>query len=286
MRLVIVSHTPHYLRDGEVLGWSATVREIDRLATLFDDVVHIAPLHDDPAPAAVAAYASSIRMHFVRPAGGAGWRGKLQALRHTVEYARAIRSEVRRADAVHVRCPANIGLVALAVLVFRRAPDRRWYKYAGNWRPATQEAVSYRIQRVWLERMPRLHRGKVTVNGQWPGQPAHVVTFANPTLTTEELDRAASLAAAKTLGHPLRLVYAGRLDESKGVMRALEIVARLRSGGADVVLGIAGDGPGRVPAEQFVADHNLASAVELHGWMPRAALEDLYLQSHVLLLPT
>jgi hypothetical protein len=43
MRLLIISHTPHYHRDGEIVGWGATVREIDHLAALFESVVHIAP---------------------------------------------------------------------------------------------------------------------------------------------------------------------------------------------------------------------------------------------------
>ena len=42
MRLVIVSHTPHYRKDGAVVGWAATVREIDRLASIFEEVVHLA----------------------------------------------------------------------------------------------------------------------------------------------------------------------------------------------------------------------------------------------------
>jgi len=78
MRLLIVSHTPHYYREGEIVGWGATVREIDHLATLFESVVHIAPLHHEPAPASAMAYESGrVRLHEVRPAGGERLRDKL-----------------------------------------------------------------------------------------------------------------------------------------------------------------------------------------------------------------
>ena len=50
MKLLIVSHTPHYERNGSLVGWGPTVREIGHLARLFDDVVHIAPVHSGPAP--------------------------------------------------------------------------------------------------------------------------------------------------------------------------------------------------------------------------------------------
>src|SRR5690606_32026939 len=94
-----------------------------------------------------------------------------------------------RADFIHVRCPANIGLLALARLI--RAPQPKWFKYAGNWRPARREAWSYRLQRWWLNR--GWSGGTVTVNGRWPNQPPHVRSFYNPSLTAETLADAAAV---------------------------------------------------------------------------------------------
>jgi len=41
MKLLIISHTPHYLQEDQVQGWGSTVMEIDQLASLFDEVVHL-----------------------------------------------------------------------------------------------------------------------------------------------------------------------------------------------------------------------------------------------------
>ena len=115
-------------------------------------------------------------------------------------YAVAIRDEVRHADAVHVRCPANISLLALALLRAARRPEPRWVKYAGNWQPDGAEPWSYAVQRRWLA--ANHHRGVVTVNGQWPAQPPHVHTFHNPSLTEAQLADARHAAAAQRLCHP------------------------------------------------------------------------------------
>ena len=80
MKLAIVSHTPHHLREGEVVGWGPTVREIDQLATLFSAVVHVAPLHDGPAPASDLAYRDArVRLRPVRATGGPRLADKLDA---------------------------------------------------------------------------------------------------------------------------------------------------------------------------------------------------------------
>jgi hypothetical protein len=59
MKLLIVSHTPHYLENGAVKGWGPTIREIDYLAQCFDQVTHVAPLYHTPAPLSAIAYQSS-----------------------------------------------------------------------------------------------------------------------------------------------------------------------------------------------------------------------------------
>src|SRR5262249_37094937 len=141
----------HYLRDGVVVGWGPTVREIDQLAELFDEVTHIAFLHPDPPPKSALPYQSP-RVHLrpLPPAGGARFADKLNILARYPQYLRTLLGEMRRADVVPVRAPANISLLAMVALAFERAPRIRWIKYAGNWQPNGGEPISYRFQRWWL----------------------------------------------------------------------------------------------------------------------------------------
>ena len=244
MKLLIISNMSHYLRDNEIVGWGPTVQEISHLAELFDDVRHVACLHPEAAPASALPYTSQ-KVHLVpvAPAGGEHLKDKLKIVTLIPQYVRTILRELRRADVVHVRCPANISMIAIILLALVRKPRLRWVKYAGNWRPDAPEARSYTFQRWWLQK--GFSRGEVTVNGNWPDQPSFVHSFYNPCLTEEELGEARCAANSKRLDNPLRLLYVGRLEKPKGVHTALSILAALREKGVAATLDLVGDGPYR-----------------------------------------
>ena len=284
MKLLVVSHTPHYQRRGEIVGWGPTVREIDRLATLFDSVVHLAPLHREPATSAALPYRSPrVTLRPVRSSGGPTLGKKLSVLAGAPGVLRALRRELRDADAVHVRSPANISLLTLVYLAIA---DRRpcWAKYAGNWKPDGSDPWSYRVQRRLLQR--GWSGLAVTVNGRFEDQPPHVRSFLNPCLTRKELTAARALAAEKELSVPLRLLFAGQLHEAKGGDRAIEILSRLMELDIDARLDLVGDGPARSRCERLAKDLGVGPSVRFAGWIPRPALAEFYAQAHFLLLPS
>lgn len=285
MRLLIISNMAHYYRDGQLVGHGSTATEIGYLAQLFEQVTHIGCLHPGQAPASFLPYRTeNIRFVPLEPTGGTRFRDKLRIAEHMPGYAKAILGELPKADIVHVRCPANISLLAIVLLAFVRSPRLRWVKYAGNWQPTRREAWSSWFQRWWLKR--GFHRGFVTVNGEWPGQPAHVRQFINPCLTDEELQVATEIARAKTLSHPLRLLFVGAVNGAKGVGRALQVVQRLRQQAVPVVFDIIGDGSSRNEVESLAAELGIADCVRFHGALPRTRLNDFYAQAHIMLFPT
>ena len=285
-RIVVVSHTEHWRTDdGTIVGFGATTRELDHLATLFSELVHVAPLYDGPpAGMALPATAPNIRFVPVPPAGGTGIRPKLGAIATVPRWAAVINREMSRADVVHVRCPAGISMVALVVLSLRRSPRHRWVKYAGNWMPPGRDATSYRVQRWWLSR--GLARATVTVNGTWPDQPAWVHAFDNPTLTGTEVNRGRTAAESKRPGEPWRVVFSGRLEKPKGAHVAVETVRELRRRGHDVELDLIGDGPLRDWVAGQMSAAGGGSWLRLHGWLTRQELEAILADGHVFLLPT
>lgn len=285
MRLLIVSHTPHYLRESATVGWGPTVREIDHLSTLFEEIVHVAPLHQEPAPESALAYRSrTVKVRVVAPAGGDGLARKLGLLMKAPGYAWTVWRELGQTDAVHVRCPANISLIALLLLCLRRRPKVRWVKYAGNWQPRRDQPLSYRFQR-WLLRRG-LARARVTVNGKWEGQPRHVWSFLNPCLTEPELAEGRLAAGSKTLSQPLRLLYVGALQANKGARVVLDVASTLTLKGIDVAVDFVGDGPERPLLEALAASLGIATLTRFHGWLPRAELASFYAGAHFLLLPS
>lgn len=285
MKLLIISNMSHYLRDGLLVGWGPTVQEIDALGQLFVSITHIGCLHPEPAPSSALPYqAPNIRFVPLPPAGGHTLGAKLDILRKAPRYIRTILRELPQADVVQVRCPANISLIAIILLALVRRPRYRWVKYAGNWRPNGRESWSYTFQRWWLNK--GLHRGVVTVNGRWPGQPRHVYSFLNPSLTREDIELGRHAAGDKVLNSPLQLLFVGRIEEAKGAGRVLQIAAGLQERGLDFHLHMLGDGPERPEFERLAKELKIEKRVFFHGWVPKTTLPEFYSRGHFIIFPS
>ncbi|RMH12405.1 MAG: capsular biosynthesis protein, partial [Gammaproteobacteria bacterium] len=50
MKLAIISHTEHYLRNGQIVGWGPTITEINHLTEIFEEIWHVAVFKEEPAP--------------------------------------------------------------------------------------------------------------------------------------------------------------------------------------------------------------------------------------------
>lgn len=267
------------------MGWGSTVREINSLAPAFTEIVHVAPLHEGASPASAESYdAPNIRFRPVVAAGGDEWVDKIAVLAAYPEYARAIREEVSAADVVHVRCPANIAMLALILLALRQTPTRRWFKYAGRWGGGGNTSWMSSVQRAWLR--AGLSGGVVTVNGTWPNQVAHVHSLPNPCLTKDELREARRRAAQKEFHEPIRLLFVGRLETEKGVDTVLQTAAELSACGRSVCLELAGDGPSRPAYETMVREFGIEKCTVFHGWLSWEALAERYARAHFVLLPS
>lgn len=285
MRLLIISQMSHYQKGNQIVGWGPTVHEIDHLAQIFDEIRHIACLHDEVAPSSALPYSTErISLVPVPMVGGEGFLKKLDVLRLTPRFVRTILRELPRADVVHVRCPANISMLAIIILALVRSPRVRWVKYAGNWKPDGRESWSYTFQRWWLNR--GLHRGVVTVNGTWPDQPGHVYSFHNPCLTEQEVAHAQAAVSKRRLTDPIGLLFVGRLEKAKGVGRALQVLSRLQEKGLSVKLDLVGDGAERGEFEELARRLGVDHLTTFHGWLARPTLASLYSNAHLMILPS
>jgi glycosyltransferase involved in cell wall biosynthesis len=288
MKLLVVSHTPHYLLDGVPAGWASTVREIDQLAQLFESVTHLAVLYPGSAPQNSIGYrAKNIQFLPVKPAGGESWKAKPGILlaypQYWLKLQRAI-SQLDEHDCIHVRCPANLSLLSICWLAITSRPRYRWVKYAGNWQPADPQPLSYRFQRWWLKR--NFHRGTVTVNGKWPQQEPHVFSFLNPSFSLQEVRASRRSVLTKQLGTSIRLLFIGRVEEAKGTGRVIEIARILHERGIKFQVDIVGDGERLSAYQAEVKRLMLDGSFLFHGWLNRDDLAALYAQAHFLVLPS
>jgi glycosyltransferase involved in cell wall biosynthesis len=284
MHLLIIGHTAHYLRDGEIVGWGPTVKEINWLARVFDSVTHVACFHHGPAPKSALAYDTDrVRFVPVPPSGGRSLWDKTRVILSAPKYIEAILRSLGEADVIHVRCPGSLGMYGIVVLPFV-GRKYRWAKYGCNWVQTGKMPISFVFQRWWLQK--GLSRGPVTVNGKWENQPDYVFSFLNPSMTIQDIQVAQDLTLNKQLGKPIRFVFAGRTDTAKGLGRALEIFKGVTRYSRDVQFDILGDGPERPKFEKMTDELGLREKVTFNGWLPHDQMPEYLARSHFMLLPS
>ena len=262
MKLLIVSHVVHYRYGGRLWAYGPYAREIEQWADLFEEIEIASPCRGEAPPGdCLPMERNNIRMAPQKEAGGEGVWAKLGLAASVPAMAWGLARAMRRADAIHVRCPGNLGLMgAVMAPLFSR---RLVAKYAAQWNGSAGEPWSMRMQRAVLR--SRWWKGPVTVYGTWPGSARHVIPFFTSLLTAEQLERAQASARRPRRGPELRVVYTGRLSKAKNVDVLLRAVARVRAAGHEVSVTVVGEGPERMALEQLAGSFGMAAHTEFTG---------------------
>lgn len=280
-KLVIISHTAHYKsEDGTIVGWGATVNEVNFMAGHWEEVVHIGCLHKTPPPASSSPYTkSNIRFVAIPPYGGKGLLSKLLIFNKKPQIISRVLKNIKGATEVQLRLPTAMGLFLLPLFsFFVKRKFSFWVKYAGNW-GQDNPPFSYALQR----RMLKLQKCPVTINGHWPNQPEHCHSFENPCLTEEDITNGKSISENKEFQSPFVFTFIGRLDEAKGVSTLLEALKYIPSEKIKSVH-FAGDGKDIETYKTTAAF--LGDKVNFHGFVTQQEVHAILKESHFLLLPS
>lgn len=283
-RLLIISHTGHQqLENGQVAGWGPTINEINFLSGHWDEIVHIACLEKTaPKGSSLPYTAPNIRFVPIPTFGGKKLSQKADIIWKAPGILRTISNELKGTSAVQLRLPMGIGLFLLPFFAFQyRRPYTLWVKYANNW-GAPSPPPGYRLQR-WLLKQ-NFTRCKVTINGFWPKQQEHCLSFENPCLQEKEIADFAEVALAKPHHPPFRLIFIGRLEKEKGIYEFLDA---LEGPDSDLTLIRHIDFVGAGPLEQVIRAR-LTSKIPytLHGFLPKEKVFKILQDAHFLVLPS
>jgi glycosyltransferase involved in cell wall biosynthesis len=280
--LLIVSSAIHYRYGGQLFAYGAYAREIDIWADLFPRVQIAAPCRDEAPPGDCLPFTrANISVVPQRETGGDNLRAKaVQVLLLPLLIAGLCRA-MRRADAIHIRCPGNLGLISIFLApLFSR---RRIAKYAGQWSGFAGEPWTARWQRKLLR--SRLWGAPVTVYGRWANQPPQVVPFFTSILTDEQVARARDAARRERFDcQPLRVLYVGRLYEGKNVDVLLAALGELKRRKIDLHCDIIGEGHLRASLEDQAALLDLQACVEFAGGVDFERVLGFYERADVLVL--
>jgi len=279
--LLIVSDTAMYPTGKGIAVFEPTLREIEHLSALFRSVHWIGSDFGPQKPRnARISCRSNLVFSPLRRRGGPGFLNKLKNLLAIPGLVFQLWKPMRGARMIHTRGPALAAWVAVCLSFLLRRKRVFWHKYAGNW-VQSNPPMGYRLQRGTL----RLARHSwVTVNGRWANQPRHILGFENPCINQNELDDALSSALAKKFDGKLRLLFAGRLEQAKGVDLILAALASMPDLEWLDCLVLAGDGPSRPEYERLAA--KICARIEFPGFLGRDELNRHYAQSHIFLLPS
>lgn len=265
MRLGVIGDMAHY-RDsaGRLYALAPLVGQLEQWARFFDVVELCGVLHAGAPPPGFAPYRSgNFVLSPLRGGGGSTLRTKLGLVPLALHWWLRTRAVARRSDAVHLRCPCNVGLVALAST--RGVVRLRYAHYAGVWREYANEPRSYRWQRRHLDQR---FEGPVTVYDSHPDRP-NLVPIFSPSLTASDLSALAPVIVGKLARvpatAPLRIVTVGRLSENKNQAAIIRAIGILRRRGIAVTLDVVGEGPLRTALEVLAREDGVADAVHFRG---------------------
>ena len=280
-RLVIVSHVAHYKWGNTLYAYGPYVREIDVWADLFPQVTMAAPLRNERPPSDCLPYSrGNIEASPQFELGGDTWKDKIVQILSLPALLFGLSIAMRRADAIQVRCPGNLGL--LGVILAPLFSSYRVAKYAGQWNGYEKEAWSYRLQRYLL--CSKWWNAPVTVYGEWNHQPGHIIPFFTSILDGAQIERAKTSAAIKHRQHPLRVLFVGRLTPEKNVHILLKSMELLKIQEVKTECRIIGEGPMRNRLEQLAEAAGLNAEEVLIGGLPFKGVLEYYEWADVLVL--
>lgn len=282
MRLGVASICPHIYFDGRWWSYEPFVLEMNIWTDIFDELVIVAPLDEAPPPAFWSPYRKSEKISVIpyRRFRGKGLQQEKTSVFEIPRMISAIVSAAKVTDAFHVRSPGSIGL--LSSLIIPLFTQRMCAKYAGQWNGYPGESWKVRLQRAILR--SKWWRGPVTVYGQWPDQPSHIVPFFTSVLDGAQMDLARKSAHEKRPGKPIRILFVGRLTESKNVNVLLRAIFKLKNEGIDFRCTIVGDGPERENLKAHISACGLDLCTTLTGALDFDKVINQYEQADVLVL--
>jgi glycosyltransferase involved in cell wall biosynthesis len=106
-------------------------------------------------------------------------------------------------------------------------------------------------------------------------------------MPTYRRDDFIDIAPAEAQRRPFRVIFAGRIEESKGVYDLLEVARRLRDlGRDDIVFDLCGKGAAFDGLAARVKELGLGDRFQLHGYCTRPTLISKFSASHAVIVPT
>lgn len=281
MKLLVLARVNHYRHEGRFHAYAPYARELDIWGDLFGQVTIAGTCRDEKPPGDCSAFTRpNINVVHLPDPQVEGFGGRLKQAASLPRTIWQLMKLMREADAIHARCPCDLGL--LGALFGPLFSPRLIAKYATQWHEFPAEPRAWRWQRNILG--SRWWRGPVTVYGTWPDQPRKVIPFFTSMLTEQQLERAKAAARREKRTDILRVLYVGRLSKSKNVDVLIRALAGVNAPSLRIECKVVGEGPERPNLEALTSQLGLRNRVNFAGGVEFDRVLNHYEQSDALVL--
>ncbi|MDT7831924.1 glycosyltransferase [Flavobacteriaceae bacterium S356] len=278
-QLLVISDTGMLMHNGRKYAFGPVVREFEYLLDIFDKIIWIGYLDENPDTLNIFDEISSARIEIVplKKIGGKRFIDKLKVILRYPYMFFSIYKYIRRSKYIHTRSPSHPAFVSMIFSFFFKR-KRFWHKYAGSW--IDDAPWFYRAQRNLLKKLG--NNSKVTINGNWESKDT-ILSFENPCLTAKDRILGNTFLKEKDIKHKINFCFVGALNGQKGVDKILDAFSSFydeRIGEINVV----GDG---VKKEDYATKaRSLKNKFNFYGFLNKSELIKVYEKSHFLLLPS
>ncbi|WP_179005962.1 glycosyltransferase family 4 protein [Winogradskyella forsetii] len=273
--LLIISLAPTILKDGKYWSYSPYVNEMDVWFKYADEQRILAPF-SYPEDVLIKPFSTAtIERYYIPFFAFNSLFNILKALLFMPFIVFQMIRAMAWADHIHLRCPANVSLVASFVQILFPWKNKST-KYAGNWDPNSNQPWTYRLQQAILRNTFLTQNMKVLVYGDWPGETANVYPFISATYYDSERVP----LHAKNYSKELVFVFAGMLVPGKRPLMTIQFIEQLNKQGISSRLEMFGDGPLMSDMKTYVEEHSLGKHIILRGNQDKTIVKAALLDSH------
>ena len=279
-RVLIVTNVIHYRDRGQIFAYAPYALEIRSWGEIFPQLILASPCRMGVPPGDCLPLPKNVSIIAQPETGGTTFLAKLAQIAILPYSIARLCVAMRGIDAIHVRCPGNLGL--LGVLIGPLFSRKRIAKFAGQWNSYDGEPWTVRQQRRLLR--SRWWNAPVMVYTEEKNEPIHVVPFFTSAISSSQMARACATAMTRIDARPAHVLYAGRLSRAKNVHVLIDAVAAVMRDYETLKLTIVGEGPERRSLEERAASLEILDRVAFTGGVSPDAVFDHYEAADVLVL--
>ena len=268
--------------QGNLYAYGPYTREINLWGKYVDELTVVAPLSKKNVSAIDLPYNhSNTRLKQIPSISLTSFSQIIKSIVFAPVIFFKITNEMSKADHIHLRCPGNIGLIGCIAQIFF-CKKIKTAKYAGNWDPQAKQPISYRLQKWMLRNTSLTKNMRVLEYGQWNEQTKNIKSFFTATYPKSKVRQAKS----SEFGLNYKFLFVGSLSPGKRPLYAVQVIEALYKKGVSCSLELYGDGVQRGLLENYIELHNLSKIIKLHGNQSAEKVENAYLKSQFLILPS